>query len=57
MKVSETCAAAIYDLAYCFLLNAEYLRCVDLLENNDLVFSSLKFRILAGQALFSVGNT
>lgn len=45
-KMSETCASAIYDLAYCYLLNGEYLRCVELLENNDLVYSSLKFRIL-----------
>ena len=41
------CASAIYDLAQCYQLNGEYLRCVELLENNELVYSSLKFRILA----------
>jgi len=38
-------------------LNGEHLRCVELLENHDLVYSSLKFRILVGQALLSAGNT
>ena len=46
-KLTDACAAAIFDLAYCYLLNGEYLRCVELLENNELVYSSLKFRILA----------
>lgn len=55
--MSEACAAAFYDLAYCFLLNGEHLRCVELLENNELVYSSLKFRILTGKALLSAGNT
>ena len=43
-KLSAAGASAIYDLAYCYLLNGEHLRCVELLENHDLVYSSLKFR-------------
>ena len=54
--MSEAATAAFYDLAYCYLLNGEHLRCVELLENNELVYSSLKFRILVGQALFKAGN-
>ena len=32
------------------------MRCVELIETNDLVYSSLKFRILVGQALFNASN-
>ena len=46
--MSESAASAIYDLAYCYLLNGENLRCVELLENNELVYASLKFRTLVG---------
>ena len=56
-KMSDAAAQATYDLAYCYLLNAEHLRCVELLENNELVYSSLKFRVLVGQALLTAGNT
>ena len=55
-NLSEAATAAFYDLAYCYLLNGEHLRCVELLENNELVYSSLKFRILVGQALFKAGS-
>ena len=54
--MSESAATATYDLAYCYLLNGENLRCVELLENNELVYASLKFRTLVGQALFNAGN-
>lgn len=56
-KTSDAAAHAFYDLAYCYLLNGEFLRCVELLENNELVYSSLKFRIITGQALLKAGNT
>ena len=32
------------------------MRCVELLETNELVFTSLRFRILVGQALLTAGN-
>ena len=54
--MSESASSSLYDLAYCYLLNGENLRCVELLENNELVYASLKFRILVGQALLNAGN-
>ena len=44
--MSDASASALYDLAYCYQLNGEHLRCVELLETNELVYSSLRFRIL-----------
>ena len=38
------------------MLNKEYLRCFELLERNDLVLQNLKFRLLAGRALFNAGK-
>lgn len=55
--MTDATAQATYDLAYCYLLNGENLRCVELCENNELVFSSLKFRILVGRALLGANNT
>jgi hypothetical protein len=46
--MSDAAAQATYDLAYCYMLNGEFLRCVELLETSELVYSNLKFRILAG---------
>ena len=47
---------AVYDLGYCYLLNKEYLRCVELLEKQDLVYFNLKFRLLVAQALLKAGK-
>ena len=55
-NLSEAAASATYDLAYCYLLNGENLRCVELLENSELVYVNLKFRTLVGQALLKAGN-
>lgn len=55
--MSETFQQAIYQLAYCYLMNKEYLRCVELLEKYDLVYQTLKFRLLTAQALFNSNNT
>ena len=38
------------------MLNKEYLRCFELLQKSDLVHQNLKFRLLAGRALFSAGK-
>ena len=55
--MSDTAAQATYDLAYCYLLNGEFQRCVELIETSDLVYRNLQFRILTGQALLKAGNT
>jgi hypothetical protein len=47
---------AVYDLGYCYLLNKEYLRCVELIEKQELVYHNLKFRLLVGQALLKARN-
>jgi hypothetical protein len=47
---------ACYDLAHCYLLNKEHLRCVSLIEKYELVFHSEKFRIMTAQALLQAGN-
>lgn len=41
---------SIYTLAFCFLQNREYSRCVNIVEKHDLVYSHEKFRVLVGQA-------
>lgn len=39
-------AIAVYDLAYCYFLNKEYLRCVSHISKHELTYESEKFRIL-----------
>lgn len=47
---------AVYDLANCYFLNKEYLRCVQLIEKFELAFHSEKFRIIIAQALYESKN-
>ena len=43
---SDRYVAAVYDLAHCYMLNKEYLRCVQLIEKYELAFHDERFRIL-----------
>ena len=47
---------SIYNLAYCFMLNKEYMRCINVIEKNDLIYSNEKFRVLTGQAYICSGR-
>lgn len=66
-SMTEAFQTAVYDLGkssslsdpllgYCYLLNKENLRCVELFEKYELVYSTLKFRLLTAQALFNSNN-
>ena len=37
---------AVYDLAHCYLMNKENLRCVQLIEKYEMAFHSEQFRII-----------
>lgn len=47
---------SVYDMAYCFVMNKEYMRCINLIEKHDLVFRHEKFRILYAQAQIYSGS-
>ena len=53
---TEPFVKAVYDLGHCYLMNKEYLRCVQLIEKYELAFHSEQFRILTSQALYQAGN-
>ena len=46
----------MYDLAHCYLMNKENLRCVQLIEKYEMAFHSEQFRIMTAQALFQAAN-
>jgi len=43
-------------LAFCFLLNKEYMRCINLIEKNELTLAAEKFRLLVAEAHMQAGN-
>ena len=47
---------AVYDLANCYLLNKEYLRCIELLEKYAKQQHSLKFKLIAARAQLNANN-
>jgi hypothetical protein len=47
---------SVYDMAYCFVMNKEYMRCINLIEKHDLVYRHEKFRILYAQAQIYSGS-
>ena len=42
-------------MAYCFMINSEYMRCINLIERNELTNHHEKFKILIGQAYINMG--
>lgn len=47
---------SVFDMAYCFVMNKEYMRCINLIEKHDLVFRHHKFRNLCAQAQIYSGS-
>ena len=47
---------SVYDLACCFMENASYMRCINLVESHEMVDSHLRFRILLAQAYVMSGQ-
>lgn len=47
---------AVYDLANCYLLNKNYLRCIELLEKYAKQQFSLKFKLIAARAHLNANN-
>jgi hypothetical protein len=41
---------SVYDLAFSFMQNKEYMRCINIIEKHELVYRHEKFRILVAQA-------
>ena len=42
-------------MAYCFMMNEEYMRCSNLVEKEELTYQHDKFKILVGQAYINMG--
>jgi Anaphase-promoting complex, cyclosome, subunit 3 len=55
-RQAEDFVKAVYDLANCYLLNKEYLRCIELLEKYAKQQFSLKFKLLAARAYLHSKN-
>ena len=42
-------------MAYCFMMNNEYMRCINLIEKEDLMKQHEKFQILVGHCYIQMG--
>jgi hypothetical protein len=51
-----TMAQAVFDLANCYLLNKEHLRCIELLEKYSKHHFGLKFKLIAARAYLNAKN-
>lgn len=47
---------SVYQLAFCYMQNQNYMRCINLIESHELVDSHLRFRILIAQAYVMSGQ-
>lgn len=47
---------SVYELAYCFMQNENYMRCINLIESHEMVDSHLRFRVLLAQAYIMSGQ-
>ena len=45
-------AQSVYDLSYCYFLNKEYMRAINLIEKNTLAYFNYRFTIIMADAYF-----
>lgn len=48
---------ALYDLAHCYLLNKQHVRCVEVLQKYEKQACNLQFRLLTGKAYLLTNKT